>query len=337
MLALLMGDAERVGPLPAVERWQHEYDSRFEKWEETAIVHGNHRPAPLDKSLLYFSPAVAPLFTHAAVKKAADEVQRGVLVLSLFDWLEFTEWLETGPVNESCDLLRRAHFLPWLPQLMRADALKIYTDEAGHAQMSHDLARAVEQATGYRSLQLRPPFLSVFSDLVAAHDRHLEPLLTLCFAIVSETLITSSLKDLPKDERVQLAVREFARHHAQDEARHHHYFRELCMMLWPRLPQEMRRLIGPLLPRMVLTFLRPSYDSLVRILSEFPDSFPEPQLIADQILGSSTIEESVRRASTPTLRMFAACGALDDDEVLDSFIESGLEPPQSVLGMRKKR
>jgi len=331
-----MGSDRKSSASPAVERWEKDYESRFEKWEGTAVVHGEHKLAPLDDSRLYFSRAVAPAFAHKDVEKAPDEVQRGILILSLFDWLEFTEWLETGPVNESCDLLRRAHFLPWLPQLMRADALKIYTDEAGHAQMSHDLARSVESTTGYQSLQLRPPFLDVFADLMGAHDPQLEPLLTLCFAIVSETLITGSLKELPKDDEVQLAVRQFARHHAQDEARHHHYFRELCEMLWPRLPHELRRVVGPLLPQMVLTFLRPSYESLARILGEFPDTFPEPQRIADETLASASVTEAVRKASTPTLRMFATCGVLDDDEVLDSFVESGLEPPKSVLQMRAK-
>jgi hypothetical protein len=328
-------DDEAEKPIAAVERWEYHYKSRFERWEETAVVHGGHRLAPLDDSLLYFSRAVAPAFSHPEVRNSSEEVQRGLLVLSLFDWLEFTEWLEMVPVNDCCDLLRRAHFLPWLPAQMHTDALKIYTDEAGHAQMSHDLARAVEEQTGYESLRLRPPFLDVFDELVRAHDSQLEPLLILCFAIVSETLITGSLKKLPKDLEVQAAVREFASHHAQDEANHHHYFRELCEILWPRLPRELRRMIGPLLPRMVRTFLEPRFESTARILSQFPDSFPEPRRVAEEVLTDDVTADAIRTASRPTLRMFTACGVFDDQDVFDCFIDHGLQPPQSMLDERR--
>jgi P-aminobenzoate N-oxygenase AurF len=319
------------GELPAVERWIHQYRSRFERWDEDAIVHTPHKIAPFEDDLLFFSPAVAAPFLHPAVEDAPEEVRRQILVLSLFDWLEFTEWLEMGPVNDSCNLLRRPHFLPWIPAGMRLDALRIYTDEAGHAQMSHELAREAERATGVTSLQLRPSFLDSFEAIVANHDSHIEPLLTLCFAIVSETLITGSLKRLPADEKVQLAVREFARHHAQDEARHHHYFRELCEMLWPRLPRELRLTLGSLLPEMILTFLKPSYDAMFRVLSQFPQTFEHPARLASELIASSRLEDGVKQACNPTLRMFANAGVFDDQVVLDSFAEHGLRPSESML------
>ncbi len=321
-------------PVPVVRRWTLEYSSRFEEWEERAVVRTSHSIVPFADELLFFSPALVPLFMHPGVRDAPKAVQRQILVLSLFDWLEFTVWLETGPVNDSCDLLRRAHFLPWLPPQMRADALKIYTDEAGHAQMAYDLRQAVEDATGVKSLQLRPMFLDTFEELVNDHGARYEPILTLCFAIVSETLITGSLKLLPRDQEVQKAVRDFARHHAEDEARHHHYFRELCVMLWPRMPYELRRVLGPLLPRMMLAFLSPNHDSMVHILSQFPETFMRPGQIVSELLSSDEAAASLRHASLPTLRMFGSCGVFNDHEVLDSFVGHGFAPPPSVLERR---
>jgi hypothetical protein len=220
---------------------------------------------------------------------------------------------------------------------MRSDALKIYTDEAGHAQMSYELARATEAATDYTSLQLRPPFLDDFDEMLAQHDPQLEPMLTLLFAIVSETLITGSLKRLPRDGTVQQAVRDFASHHAQDEARHHHYFRGLCEMLWPRLPYELRRIVGPLLPGMVVTFLRPSYPGLTRLLAEFEGCFTRPAQLAEEIFSSDAVRTGIAEACQPTLRMFASCGVFDDHEVLDSFLDAGLAPPRSTIEKRARR
>jgi para-aminobenzoate N-oxygenase AurF len=317
--------------LPRVERWSLDYHSRFEQWEDKAVVKQTHRIEPFDDKLLFFSPDVSPLFVHPEVRAAPDDVKRALLVLNLFDWLEFTVRLEMGPVNDSCNLLSWAHFLPWLPAEMRADALKIYTDEAGHAEMSHALARATERATGVTSLQLRPAFLDAFDAILVEHDRYLDPLLTLCFTVVSETLITGSLKKLPRDDRVQSAVRAFARHHAEDEARHHHFFRELCEMLWPRLPYEVRVTVGPLLPEMILTFLAPEYEPTARMLHQFPETFEHPQRIAAEIVRSPEVVAGVRDSCLPTLRMFDKCGVFSDEEVLDAFVELDLSPPASIL------
>jgi hypothetical protein len=320
-----------------VERWANAYNSRFQQWEERAVVKTSHSIVPFDQRLMCFSPAATPLFLDHRIRSASEAVRRHILILSLFDWLEFTVWLETGPVNDACDLLRRPHVLPWLPDEMRADALKIYTDEAGHAQMAYSLRQMIEDATGVKSLQLRPAFLETFRVLVNESSPRYEALLTICFAIVSETLITGSLKQVPQDGAVQEAVRNFAHHHAEDEARHHHYFRQLCEMLWPRLPYELRRSLGPMLPRMILTFLSPSSDAVIRILAEFPDTFEQPAQVAADLLSSEAVIGSLRESALPTLRMLGGCNVFYDHGVLEAFIEHGLAPPPSILAEQSMR
>jgi hypothetical protein len=290
-----------------------------------------HRIAPFEAGLEFFSADVAPMFLHDEVRAAPAEVRRSLLVLHLHEWLEFTEWLELGPVNRACELLRRKHFFPWLPARMRADALKIYTDEAGHAEMSHALGDTVATETGIESLRLRPAFLDTFDGIVTAAEPEYEPLLTVLFATVSETLITGSLKRLPEDRTVQHAVRDMAKDHELDEGLHHAFFRSVFLNLWPRLPGEMRRLLGPLLPRMILTFLEPDPGAMTRMLGEHPGTFPDPARIAREVACGPRLRATIVAAALPTVRMAVQAGAFEEPDTAAAFHECGLHPPRSAL------
>lgn len=309
-----------------------EYRSAFAgQGKRKFVLSKIHQLAPFEPDLEFFSAAVAPVFIHPEVKGADHAVRRELLVLHLYDWLEFTEWLEIGPVNRACELLRRAQFLPWLSDEMRMDALKIYSDEAGHAEMSHALVAAVIDHTGVPSLHLRPAFLETFDRIVETQEPEFEPLLELLFAAISETLITGSLKRLPKDKTVQKAVKDFAEDHATDEGRHHAYFRSVLLQVWPRLPRETRRKVGPLLPQMILTFLSPQVSAMTQMLKRFPDQFPRPYEIAQEVAGNDVIRDSINTAAVPTMRAIGTAGGFSDQETLDAFLERGLQPPRTAL------
>ncbi|HEY2671028.1 MAG TPA: hypothetical protein VGJ07_11720, partial [Rugosimonospora sp.] len=106
------------------------------------------RNSPFRPGLDFFSADLCVPLRHPQVRAAGLRVRRDLLVHCLYQYLEFTVQLETGPVNEACLLLRSPAFLPSLPTGMKNDALRIYTDEAGHAEMSHTLQAAVQEETG---------------------------------------------------------------------------------------------------------------------------------------------------------------------------------------------
>ncbi len=268
---------------------------------------------------MFFSADLSPLFISPDVRAACERVQRELLILTLYDWLEFTEWLEVGPVNAICDRLRQPHFLPWLPPRMKADALKIYTDEAGHAEMSHALARAVEDYTNIESARIRPSFLDSFDILVSEVEPTLAQLVELFLAITSETLITGTLNKLPADPTVQVAVRDIAKDHANDEGRHHAYFRALCLTVWPRLPAEAQRRIGALLPDMILAFLAPSPKHLARLLTRVGAFGGRERYVAEEVCAHPQTKATVRASCAPTLRVFREAGVFRWASVVDAF------------------
>ena len=300
------------------------YKSAFDKWDKQSWVRSKphqEQLAPFDPSLTFYSQDLALLFAHEKVSRAPTDIRNKLLALHLYNYLEFTVWLEMGPVNEVCELLRREDFLPWLPAQMKSDAIKIYVDEGGHAQMSHALIVAAEEYTGLKKIKKqRPAFLDMLDALVQREEREFHPLITLFFVIISETLITGTLVKLPKDDTVQSAVRGVARDHASDEGRHHAYFREILEYFWPRLPRDIRKKIGLLLPDMILAFLRPDREALVKMLQVFPQVFSHPEDIVQDLIGRQSTIDGIRESAAPTIKMLRDNKVFEDDHIREAFI-----------------
>jgi hypothetical protein len=314
-------------PKPSVEYRSRfkEYKSRFKNWDKQAWVRAKpHQLEPFSPDLEYFSEKVAILFQHKEVSNADAVTKRELLILHLFNYLEFTVWLEMGPVNEVCDMLRRNSFLPWLPTQMKDDAFKIYVDEGGHAEMSHSLTKAVEETTNIKAVKIEPVFLSILDNMVKNEEPEFVSMIKLFFVIISETLITGTLVDLPKDVTVQKAVQDLAADHASDEGRHHAYFRQVFEYVWPRMPRELKLKIGVLLPDMILAFLAPDKRALVKILEVFPDKFATPGRIVDEITESSQTKQGILESALPTLTIFKHNNLFDEIPIKNTFVEKNL-------------
>lgn len=306
------------------------YESQFVKWDELSYIRQKPRRAtPFDRNLYFYPEGLATLFAHPKVKKSPEQVRRKLLVLHLYNYLEFTVRLELGPVNEVNRLLCHEEFLPWLPSQMRDDAFKIYVDEGAHAEMSRILMMAVQESTHVERLRLKPAFLRTLDDLVSGEQSEYRPLIKLFFVIISETLITGSLVKLPRDESVQRAVRDLAHDHATDEGRHHAYFRKVFKYVWPRLPREMRRKVGVLLPDMILAFLQPDKSALTRMLESFPEEFPKPAQIVEEVVSYKSTHDGIVSAASPTLKMLREGQVFDDSVIDDAFMGLRLAPSRT--------
>ncbi|MGW2918470.1 diiron oxygenase [Streptomyces angustmyceticus] len=301
------------------------YRSLFKQWDSRSWVRSKpRRKGTFASGLHYFSPDLCPLLAHPEVRAAPAQVREEILVHSLYVYLEFTVQLELGPVNETCLLLHSPDFCPWLPAAMKEDLLRIYTDEAAHAEMSHTLLATVRDHTGVEPVLHRPYFLQELSRLYAAELPVYRPLVKLFFSIVSETLITGSLTKLPKDPSVQQAVRELAADHATDEGLHHAYFRRLFKSLWPKMPAPLQTKIGALLPEIILAFLRPDEAAMTRMLAGYPDIFGDPARVVAETVELPRVRGSLVDNAAPTLRMLAQEGVFSDPVISAAFDKHGL-------------
>lgn len=304
-----------------------EYDSRFAGWDRRASVRTKPMRAlePMEPGAVYFSPELVPPAGHWLVRRRGVETVDRLLIHRLYQYLRFTSELEDAAVIPVAMDISRGRSGLRLPDGMRADAFKIVTDEAWHAQFSYELRVRVEQRTGVRcDLPATVPFVDRLERVRHGLDPEVRGPASLLFATVSETLISAILADLPHDRRLPSAVRNAVSDHAEDEGRHHAYFRALLKYLWPALSRRQRRLVGPMIPEMIFAFLEPDYCALSYSLRDLGFSGAEIQQIVEESLPRELVRREVAAGATTTLRYLREVGVLDDPATAAAFTESGL-------------
>lgn len=293
------------------------YRSPFRTWYERSSVRsaprrlleaGEDKPVPR-----LFPPDLVPVTRHPLVRALPEHRFQEVLVQHLYRYLDFTAKLEYLVVNRTVLGIAHGSVGVAVPEEMRLDAYKMYCDEAYHALFSADLAIQVRQATGIEPRLPEEPFflrrLREILDELPPTDR---PLAELLFVIVSETLISASLADVPQREEVAPAVTGTIRDHALDEGRHHAYFAHFLHRLWAQLTPAERRTAGLLVPRLMDAFLRPDLDALREELAGYGLSRDDVEQVVAEVYTPEVLGEHSRATSQQTRRYFRELGAFDE-------------------------
>lgn len=305
------------------------YASAFDTWFDRATVRTRPRRAresTASTAEVYFTPELAPIATHPLVVAHGAESVGRVLVRRLYDYLHFTAELEQVAVIPIASQIARGRTGIDLPVAMRADAAAIVTDEAFHAQVSYDLASSVESRTGVSPGRLVVPrFVTRLEQIRHSLPADLHGLAGLVFAIISETLITSTLVTLPRDPRLARCVRDVVLDHAVDEGRHHAFFAVLLERLWPCLDRRQAARIGVHIPAMIDAFLMPDARALASELRDLPLVDRQRREIVAQAIDTATTREATAAAAT-TVRYLEKVGGLDLPEIRVAFAEAGLSP-----------
>ncbi|MFF0745849.1 diiron oxygenase [Streptomyces sp. NPDC004111] len=306
------------------------YASRYGRWEELAGVRRKPRRdfTGQDTGELYFPPELYPVVLHPLVAAKGEVVVEALLLRRLYDYLDFTTELENLAVIPVATRISRGRSGLVLPEQMKADAYKIVTDEAWHAQFSHDFARQIEAGTHVArpAPEDTPPpaFVRRLDALREQLPHEVRGIESLLFGIVSETLISGILADIPRDERLPVPVRELVRDHAEDEGRHHVYFRSVLKHLWPALTVRERQAVGPHVPAAVAAFLEPDYEQSAALLRGIGLGREQCAQVVAEAWPEQTLRRTLADAARPLTRYFAEAGALDDPRTRDAFEEAGL-------------
>lgn len=304
------------------------YTSVFGKWETRSGVR-TRPPRVMDESAptaLFFPPEFVPAATNPLAVARGPQVVHDILVHSLYQYLHFTSVLEQVTVLPVTAAISVNSAGVHLPERMRTDAFKITTDEAWHAQISHDFTNEVVGVTGIRPDAVVEP---AFVQRLRRDRDSVEPcyrkLADLVFAVVSETLVSFLLSDIPRDRRLPRPVRDLVADHAADEGRHHAYFRSLLRFLWPQLEPGQRRWVGPRVPELVTAFLRPDLESMRAVLRANGFNPSEVAQIMEESYGGLAIPD-LARAARSTVLGFREVGALDDPATYQAFADATLLP-----------
>lgn len=278
---------------------------------------------------LFFPEKLLPVCSHSLFRDQGGEgAVRDVLARRLYVYLDFTTILEQLVINPVVLGIAHQEFGLKFPADMLFDANKIYCDEAYHGLFSVDLKRQVEIVSGVPAGPVGiPQFLRRLRQHQALLPPELRSLAELVFSVVSETLITSTLTEIPRDESVSSAVREVVGDHAIDERRHHAYFTRVLEVMWPQLSSRERRVLAPLFAEFIVAFLEPDRDAMRRIVWECMEDDSHVEQIVEESFPRDVVERDVREGARATLRLLQRVGVLEDPATLAAFEDRRLIVP----------
>lgn len=301
------------------------YTTVLPHWDRKSALRSKPRRLLTEDEGLFFSPDLTPPAAHPLVAARGPEAVAELLTRRLYSYLDFTTVLEQEIVNPVVLGLCRDTYGLDLPEQMRLDAYRIYCDEAYHALFSVDVKLQVEHASGTSPQPLVVPrFETVILRARQSLPAEARALADLCAAVVSETLISSTLTEVPADGRVVRVVRETFADHAADERTHHAYFARVIKLMWPRLDKSTRRLLGPCFADFILAFLCPDLDAYQEMLRVSGFGPQQTRLILAESFTPDDAVASARHAARSTIALLDEVGVFADARTRDHFQAVGL-------------
>jgi P-aminobenzoate N-oxygenase AurF len=309
------------------ESEQGDNDSIFQSWCEQASTKTKPRRIISEDELedkVFFPPDLFPVVLHPLIEERGKDFIKRLLIHRLYTYLDFTDNLELQVVNPIVCKIAYNQLNIDISCEKRLEAYAIYVDEAYHALFSVDIKIQVEKTTGIASPQIAPIFLQRLVQIQEPFDNDVKELIKLFSTIISETLITGILTDIPRNKSVVAPVRKMVLDHAQDESRHHLYFASLLEIVWFQLSPKHRSIIGSILPQIIFAFLEPDIPAtkcclrLVGLESQeidavVKDSYPQKEVII-----------GIRKAANVTLKHLRKNGIFEDPCTEEVFWKSGL-------------
>ncbi|MEU6683558.1 diiron oxygenase [Streptomyces sp. NPDC046832] len=302
--------------------------SPLDGWYDKAGVRTDPRRVmarELEEGKTLFPHTLIPYLDHPLVAALEPEERYRITARHLYQYMQFTMHFETSVVNRAAERIANGTSGLPLPAATRLDAYKIYCDEAYHALYSLDVVEQVSGATGVAVPDYDfAPFLERLDGLGASVMPGETILVQLLQVVVFETLVTSILKDIPKDQTVVGTVREVVRDHAQDEGRHHAYFAAFFKELWHDLSPALRERASRCLPELVSRSLTPDLVPVRGSLRAAGlDEAAVSEVLADVYAPDKT-RDGIRASARHTFQLFESVGVLDVPGARDSFMSAGL-------------
>lgn len=278
-----------------------------DRWGGQAMVRcGDRAPAwpTWNEGEKFFSAALTPYLAHPVVQALGPRALNELGAQRLADYLAKTEIVEIEIVNRAIEYILT---LSGLPESVRMDVLKIYTDEGYHVLMMAEFREGFHAATGASLARRRIPELEAIFEVIQCLPQHYQGLGFLCCATVTETLITASLRQAD-DEQLYPPLARVLSEHAADEMRHQAFFTRFAQAYIPTLDKASRSVVERIYPLMMWLFLCPSMQQLRSDLVEAGVSQDCVDRVLDESFDRAQLQQQFLSASTAARQLFSRLG-----------------------------
>jgi|GEM_PF-2761837 len=254
----------------------------------------------------WFIPQGVQILSHPLLANLDQDRTQYILGRFLLQFLEYGVLMEHEFVNASLAEIALGENGINLPEVMRLDAFKIYTDEGYHACFTLEAAQHIREYIGLPNTAwpLKNSRLEGLRKLIADAPAEDRSLIRFGIVAISETVaakeLTESMQNVVIDPIVNLFV-----DHAHDETKHCMYFSVLFEVVWEQLSEAERLRLGAYLPKILKAFVNINVYALQDTLSEIQidketankiiqDSYP-PDFAIKRALGVATVSFTVMR------------------------------------------
>lgn len=274
-----------------------------------------------------FPEELIPVLRHPLLADADADDRRVLQAQHLYAYLQFTTNLEVFVVNRATSRLATSRCGFDLDNALRMEAHRIYVDESFHALSAFDVLGQVSRHIGIEALTYDfTPTLASLDAGAGLLGRDGTRLLELLQVVVYETLVTSLLRDIPRQESVMPFVRKHVAHHAEDEVWHHAFFASFFRELWTSLGPIEREQAARVLPSLIDACVLPDTRSITGIVRStrfhahadqvVRETYSDPEVVA-------TLRATARR----TLNLFRRVGLFDLPGAGEAFETAGYALP----------
>lgn len=309
------------------------YKSHQNQWERLASIRSKPRRILSDElePVNYYSISRQPMCAHPHIISLGAEVKDYILTQSFYKYMNDIANIEKDIINRIAYNITKDNYFIKFSTDIKQDALSIIIDESYHAFVAIDFMSQVSNKTQISSLDLPTETelslaISALKQSIPEKYHHNFELITVCIA---EHALTHDLIASSKASDVSKTFYYVMHDHVLDEGRHAIFFSEILSIFWMALPEDEKRIIGPVLPELLRRYLQSDlqrqFDEKILLHLELPAEKISKVLDETHV----AIPLSEQKSSNVVLRQMLALlrksGVLEHNETRDAFLAHGLD------------
>lgn len=309
------------------------YQKYFDKWDDVSAVRSKSNVYRFNdyclknelKDKRWFLPAGVLILNHPLLKNIDQPQEQYILGRFLLQFLEYGTLMEHEFVNTTlAELALGERGIP-VPDRMRIDGFKIYTDEAYHACFNMEATQQIRDYIGLSKSDawpLKNSRLEGLRKLIPNSNDKASFLVRFGIAAISETIAAKELAESMKGIVIDPIYNLFV-DHAEDEKKHCMYFSTLFDVVWNYLSHEEKIFLGCYFPKILKSFVAINTTALHDILQIIDvDKEAANSIISDSYPQSFSVNRALSVASV-TFRVFDRLNIYSIPEIKSAFIQEG--------------
>lgn len=309
------------------------YQKYFEQWDKESAVRSKPniytmQGDSLDTELRdrrWFIPEGVPILEHPLLKGLDRDKEQYLLGRFLLQFLEYGTILEHEFVNTIlAEIALGEHGLP-IPDAMRLDAFKIYSDEAYHAKFNMEATQQIRNYIGLsvsEAWPLKNSRLTGLRKLIPQDKSRENFLIRFGIVIASETIAPKELSETMKGIVIEPIYNLFV-HHAEDERRHCMYFSDLFDIVWSYLSENEKQYLGLMFPHILKAFVDINKIALYEALEKVDVDNEAAKIIVEDSYPEDFCVKRALSVASFTFRNLEMRGVYNIPGVRDEFIKQG--------------